>query len=153
MLLYYNYYMTSRFWERSHKPDHSDKWSTSPNNRLVPSSFAKNPKNRIWIVTGWEVLERPPSRPITMAPVTTRRDWNFNRPAWSRVSQPPSTAFLSTSFASPQRSCPTLPGRSVKTSLQLLLTEWVNFSRLQDETHAVPKRKHTFSYDVCAEWP
>ena len=35
----------------------------------------------------------PSSRPITIAPVTTRRDWNFNRPAWSRISQSPSTAF------------------------------------------------------------
>ena len=49
-----------------------------------------------------EDLERPSSRPITIAPVTTRRDWNFNRSAWSRISQSPSkphiicrpTAFL-----------------------------------------------------------
>ena len=41
-----------------------------------------------------------------------------------------------------------LPGRSAQTSLQLVLAEGVDFSPLQDETHAVPKRKHTFSYDV-----
>ena len=46
-----------------------------------------------------------------------------------------------------------LPGRSAQTSLQLVLAEGVDFSPLQDETHAVPKRKHTFSYDVSAEWP
>ena len=44
-----------------------------------------------------------------------------------------------------------LPGRSAQTSLQLLLTEGVVFSPLQDETHAVPERRHTFSYDVWAE--
>ena len=82
--------LTSRQWERSHKPDHSNSLSTSPNNQPAPASFAKNPKNRIWIVTGREVQERASSQP----PVTTRRDWNFNRTASSRVSQSPSTASL-----------------------------------------------------------
>ena len=46
----------------------------------------------------WEVLERPSSRPITIAPVTTRRDRNFNR------SVPPQPFYPS--FAGPQHSCP-----------------------------------------------
>ena len=41
-----------------------------------------------------------------------------------------------------------LPGRSAQTSLQLVLVEGVDFSPLQDETHAVPNQKHIFSYDI-----
>ena len=33
--------LTSWRWKRSHKPDFSDKWSTSPNSRLAPLPFAK----------------------------------------------------------------------------------------------------------------
>ena len=41
-----------------------------------------------------------------------------------------------------------LVGRSAQTLLQLVLAEGVDFSPLQDETHAVPRWKHTLSYDV-----
>ena len=75
--------------------DPSDSLSTSPNNQFAPSSLAKKPYTAFeFKLSGREVLKRPSSRPITIAPAATRRYWNFNRPAWSRISQSPSTAFL-----------------------------------------------------------
>ena len=70
--------------------EHVPKQSALP----VPLSFAKKPKTRIWIVARRKVLGKPSSRLITIAQVITRRDRNFNRPAWSKISQSLSTAFL-----------------------------------------------------------
>ena len=73
--------------------DPSKKWSTFP---TIGSPRCRSPRSlRPHLNSGWgEGLERPSSRPITIAPDTTRRAWNFNRTAWSRISQSPSTAFL-----------------------------------------------------------
>ena len=97
--------LTSRCWERFHKPDHSDKWSTSPNNRLAPWSFAKTLRTafelwldeRYWRGHHPDRLQLPQSQPDVTGTLIGPR-------GPESASLPPQSCYPS--FAGPQHSCP-----------------------------------------------